>query len=90
MLPSIGEDLIGADDEVAHRAAEKHLAWSGVAADARTDVNGQAADVVIRRQLAFAGVPPGARTSRLSLPTLSRMAMALLIRATRSSRKQAF
>ena len=56
VFPAVGERLARADDEVADGAADEHLAWCGEAADARTDVHSEAADVVIGEQLAFAGV----------------------------------
>jgi hypothetical protein len=60
MLSSVEEDLIGADDEVPDGAADQHLARAGEAADARTDMNSEAADVAIGEQLTFAGVQTGA------------------------------
>ena len=47
VFSSIGKDLIGADDKVADGAANQHLSRPGEAADARTDVNRKAADVVV-------------------------------------------
>ena len=45
--PRSARDLVGADDEVADGAADQHLTWRGEAADARADVDREAADVVI-------------------------------------------
>ena len=63
VLSSIGKGLIGADDEVPDGAADQHVARPGEAADARTDVNREAADVVIREQLELAGVQAGANVA---------------------------
>jgi hypothetical protein len=47
MLSSVEEDLIGADDEVPDGAANQYLARAGEAANARTDVDSEAPDVII-------------------------------------------
>ena len=60
VLAAVGEGPARADDEVADGAADEHFARCGEAADARADVDREAADVVVGEQLAFAGVQTGA------------------------------
>ena len=60
VLSSVGEYLIGADDEITDGAANQHLARAGETANARSDVNGEPPDVVIGEQLKFAAVQTGA------------------------------
>jgi hypothetical protein len=70
VLSSVGEDLIGADDEVPDGAADQHLARAGEAANARSDVNGESPDVAIAQQLKLAGVHTGANVQAESANTI--------------------
>jgi hypothetical protein len=60
VFSSIEEDVVGADDQIAHRAADEHLAGARKGADAGTDMSSKPPDVAGREQLALAGVQAGA------------------------------
>ena len=74
MTATVVELDTGADDEVLDGARDEYLAWSGQRRDSRSDVHGEASDVV-RQDLDLADVKP-ARISSPSSLTSSRMAMA--------------
>src|SRR5436305_15314364 len=59
VFAAIGEGDPRARDEVPDRARDEHLPFAGVFADARGDVDCDAADVVAH-DLTLAGVNPGA------------------------------
>ena len=73
-MPAVGECHARPGHEVADGARDEHLAGARERRDARADVHGDPAEVVVAEQLALAGVQPGAQADAERLDRVTQLA----------------